>query len=123
MKSKLRLVPFILTFILFVACTKKKVEPKPVISDSSSTCDLISSISYSKTVVPIINSNCIACHDASTGIKLDTYDHLQPFVLSGQFIGCLNGDQNYQQMPTNSKLDSCDFKVLKIWVDEGAKNN
>ena len=99
------------------------MEVKSENSKVVSTCDLKSAISYSKTVVPIINSNCISCHDASTGIKLDTYDHLLPFVSSGQFIGCLNGDQNYQQMPTSSKLDSCGFKVLKVWVDEGAKNN
>ncbi len=123
MKSKTKILVHLIIASCLFNCTKKKVEVKQVDTIVISNCELKSGVSYSKTIVPIINSNCIACHDLSTGIKLDSYDHLFPFVTSGQFIGCLNGDQNYQQMPTNSKLDSCDFNVLKIWVKEGAMNN
>ena len=116
-----------LVICLLCSCKNDKFKP-PIKADSSSTsgtknCGDLASVSYSAQIQPIINSNCLSCHDASTGFKLYDYNHVILFANSGQLAGCISGDQNFLQMPPGSPMDSCSVKAIVNWVKQGKLNN
>ena len=117
----------ILVLYLFCKCKNDKFKP-PIKPDSSVTtekknCGDLSKVSYSAQVQPIINSNCITCHDATTGFKLTDYSQVILFANSGQLTGCLTGDQSFLQMPPDIHMDSCSVKAVVNWVQQGKLNN
>ena len=99
-------------------------------------------VSFSKDVQPILAKNCNACHApgqpgfAASG--LDTTGH-QPLMKGGKFGALVkHGDALTSalnmlvegrahpsiRMPHGKdKLPDQDIQTLKIWVNEGAKNN
>src|SRR5512139_1891997 len=49
-------------------------------------------VTYSGTIAPIINQNCLACHGAispSSGIPLEGYENLKQMVDEGRLVGAL----------------------------------
>jgi hypothetical protein len=82
-------------------------------------------VSYSTTLVPIINTFCKGCHNsgnASQGVNLDNYQGVQAVALNGQLMGGLTG--KLSPMPKYSlPLTRCDIAKFRQWIIEGAKNN
>jgi hypothetical protein len=111
---------FIFFVVVSFGCKNDKIKPLVV---APITCGDFTHVSFINQVQPIINANCINCHDASSGIKLNNYENISAFAKSGQLFGCLSGDQNYQQMPPTGSLDSCSVKAIKFWVQQGMLNN
>jgi hypothetical protein len=113
-------------FLLSFAC-KKKVENSVIPPTISNTihCNDTSNISYSKTIQPILNTNCVRCHDASTSQNFTTFAGTKPFATSGILIDCITGSNGEILMPpiNEPKLDSCTIKVIKKWIKEGCNNN
>jgi len=104
---------FALAFLL-ASCASKKADV------ASPTVDC-STVTYSATVVPIINANCISCHGAgSTDGDYTTYAGLKLKVDNGTFA---NRVFQIKDMPQNSALTVDDLKRLQCWVDAGAPNN
>ena len=76
--------------------------------------------SFSNDVKPIIDNNCIQCHNANTGSNfpnLTTYngisahkDIVKAEVVSGR-------------MPQGGSLTQEEINAIKCWVDSGALNN
>lgn len=90
------------------------------------TCDT-SNVTYSGTIAPIIQTNCLGCHsNAGTGggIFLNTYNAVKDQVNSGRLWGAINWQSGFSQMPKGgSKLSDCDLTRIGIWIQQGAPNN
>jgi len=114
--------------ILFsLACTKKN-ETELVQSVTPVVC-ITDSMSYSKDIVPILESNCYGCHGngntgGSGGINLDGYANLKVRVDNGELVGCVTHAPHFVPMPFDQpKMPDCEVSKVVAWVNQGAKNN
>jgi cytochrome c5 len=88
-------------------------------------CDT-TTVTYSTTIVPILQSNCTGCHSGnnpSGGIKLDNYASVSTVVANKKLIGSITQSTGYWAMPPNGKLSDCNIGKIKAWVYRGALNN
>lgn len=90
-------------------------------------------VSYSKSVEPILKTNCYRCHSTANsgsggGTILDNYAAL----FTNNFVdttaidgGTLLNDVKHigNPMPKSGKLSDCDISKIEHWIKEGAKNN
>jgi len=94
--------------------------------NSSVACDT-SNITYSGTIAPILQTNCIGCHSSAGtggGILLNTYSGVKNQVSNGRLWGDINWQPGFSQMPkTGSKLSECDITRIGIWIQQGALDN
>jgi hypothetical protein len=93
------------------------------------TCDT-TGVTYSKTIVPILQTNCYGCHSSSQSasyggnINLESFTPLKTVVGNGRFYGSIIHNPSYSPMPkSGTKLDTCSVTKIKIWIDKGALNN
>jgi hypothetical protein len=95
---------------------------------TSSQCDTIN-ITYSKSVVPIMQNYCLSCHSNSTAsmggnIKLEDYADVKLHADDHRLLGSVEHQSGYFPMPQGSKkLDECKISTIRIWVNAGAPNN
>ena len=101
-----------------------------------------SGVSYNKDVQPILAKNCSECHAAgqrglaASGLDTTSYENLMkggkfgPLVKPGDALSSslnmlVEGRVHSSiQMPHGrAKLPDKDIEILKVWVNEGAKNN
>lgn len=101
-----------------------------------------SGVSYSKEVQPILAKNCSECHAPgqkgfeASGLDTTNYQSLMKGGKFGQLVkpgDALSSSLNMLvegrahssiQMPHGrAKLPGKDIDILKVWVNEGAKNN
>lgn len=89
--------------------------------------------SYTKSIKPILDKNCISCHQgdwAQGGLKLDSAEGIKKGGQSGKVITAksasksllfqrMNGDKG-RIMPPVGKLKQADLKIVKAWIDSGA---
>ncbi len=139
----------VLVLVIFFSCSKKKAEPTAITTSTSTTSTTstasttattgsttsTSSISYSKNVVPILNTNCYSCHSTANsslggGFALDTYSGFKMFCNPSDstaiVVECIthNNVPSVLYMPNNgSMLASKDVATIVTWVFQGAKNN
>lgn len=108
-------------------------------------------VSYNQDVKPIISASCLECHDGKgegseeSGLILVTYDDLMQGTKFGQVV--VPGDSESStffrliahkadpkiQMPPHHKdtlasrqmspLSDKQIELIKVWIDQGAKNN
>lgn len=92
----------------------------------SEICDTLD-ISYSSDILPIIDLNCLVCHNQSSAlgdIVLEPHPELQNYALNGNLLCSIEHISGCSEMPKNaSKLLECDIEKIKIWVNEGALEN
>jgi Planctomycete cytochrome C len=97
-------------------------------------------VSYQKDIVPIIESKCIECHSPPTGVgylktglSMTSYESLMKGTIYGPVIipgdsrhSVLNmvveGRLNASMRPLNPPTEE-EIAILRLWVDQGAKNN
>jgi hypothetical protein len=101
-----------------------------------------SGVSYNKDVQPILAKNCSECHAPAqkgfeaSGLDTTSYQSLMKGGKFGQLVkpgDALSSSLNMLvegrahpsiQMPHGrAKLADKDIEMLKVWVNEGAKNN
>ncbi len=86
-----------------------------------------SNISYSKDVEPLIRNNCYVCHsDAARlgNVILEGYPKLILYVNDGSLLGSITHDSRWTAMPSGSaRLPQSQIDIVRIWIEEGAKNN
>lgn len=99
-------------------------------------------VSFSKDVMPILQASCVECHkpggegEAKAGLLLDSYEHVMkgtkfgPVVkpgngLASPFNQVLEGrvDPSIRMPHGGKQIPEPQVKVLRAWVDQGAKNN
>ena len=92
-------------------------------------CDT-TSVTYSKSIVPIFQTNCLSCHSTSQNagsggnINLEDFSMVQTLALQGNLFGAVTHNSKNSPMPKNgAKIDTCSITRIKIWIDHGAINN
>jgi hypothetical protein len=120
---------FTVSIIIFslASCSKKKEKSVSITNpiSYSSICTDTMSISYAKTIQPILNTYCVKCHDAATAQNFTNYNGTLPFAKAGILEDCITGSNGEILMPPSydAKLDSCSIKAVKKWIKEGCTNN
>lgn len=92
---------------------------------ATATCDT-SNVTFSKSVLPIINNACLGCHNnslASGGYNFSTYTGVKASVTAGRLMGSINYTPGFSGMPQGAKLSACHINTIRKWVDAGALNN
>lgn len=92
-------------------------------------CDT-TAVTFSKTILPILQTNCYGCHsiseNAASGgnVNLQDFTTLKQVVDKGNFYGAITHNPINLPMPKDgTKLDTCSITKIKIWIDHGALNN
>jgi Planctomycete cytochrome C len=99
-------------------------------------------VSYSRDVRPILDKHCLECHvpgqkgQEASGFDLTSYDTLMkggkfgPLIKPGDaFTSALNMlvegrvDKSIRMPHGRQKLGDRELETLKLWVNQGAKNN
>lgn len=89
--------------------------------------DTITTVSYSRDVVPILQQSCYSCHSGnfpSGNITMGTYTTDKAIAQKGSLYGSINHTAGYVAMPQGSpKLGSCQIDRIKKWIEGGLLNN
>lgn len=106
-------------------------------------CNREDSVSYSADVRPILDANCLACHQEggagmeASGFSMMTYDDLMkgtqfgPMIIAGDpegsnMIVLMEGRADPSiSMPHGAMkpVSKADIATIRAWIDQGAKNN
>lgn len=88
-------------------------------------CD-VSNVTYTGTIQPILQNNCLGCHSGSAptaGVSLVGYTNVKKVANDGRLVGVTSHAQGYVTMPPGGKLQNCAIEQIKKWVENGAPNN
>ena len=96
---------FLFGLVILTSCTYNEITP---------ICEPDEQM-FSDLVQPIIESNCISCHDEASG---------RPAIL-GTYDGVIHALNNHSlkelvvsfQMPKNSTMSESDINIIKNWAD------
>ena len=106
-------------------------------------CGREDAISFSQDVRPILEQNCLECHQAggrglkASGFSMETYDGLMkgtnfgPMIIAGDSQGSnmlvlMEGRADPSISMPHGKQDPVskqDIETIKLWIDQGAQNN
>ena len=106
-------------------------------------CMVEDAVSYSRDVKPIIQNNCLSCHEQggsgyeASGFSMETYDDLMkgtnfgPMVIPGDSEGSnmvvlMEGRADPSISMPHGGMDPVskqDIDTLRRWIDQGAKKN
>lgn len=100
-------------------------------------------VSFSQDVQPILNKNCVECHqpggqgEVASGLDMTSYEGLMkgtrngPMVIAGDVEGSnlvvlIEGRADPSiRMPHGKKepVSKEDIHTIRLWIEQGAKNN
>lgn len=84
-------------------------------------------VSFSLTIQPILNANCVSCHSgagASAGIRLSNHAEVSAAIDGGRLIGAIKHTSGFSAMPPSGpKLSNCQISQIEAWVAQGKPNN
>jgi len=96
--------------------------------DCAQMCDT-SVISYSQTILPILQNNCMGCHKSDMPV-FTNYNDVKGLVTNGKLLCALEQRNGCSPMPKGIdgqgqqlKLSACDLKKIVRWIYLGAKND
>lgn len=88
---------------------------------------LTDEVTFSGTIAPLIENNCIACHNSalpSGNINLENYSQLKPLLENGRFLGSISHSPGFSPMPKGGpKLSDCDIAKVERWIEDGFPEN
>jgi hypothetical protein len=96
-----------------------------------SNCDTAGIISFSAKVNPLIQTNCVGCHNAGMsrgGVNLDGYAQVKYYAETTRngvtlLEGTINGMAGFTSMPPSGSLSGCNIRQIELWIDQGKQNN
>jgi cytochrome c553 len=92
----------------------------------NTACDT-SNITFSLSVAPVLNANCVGCHGGNTpsaAIRLDTYAGVKQQADNGRLLGTVTHAASYSPMPKGgAKLSDCNIAKIRKWIAAGSPNN
>jgi hypothetical protein len=95
-------------------------------TNCANSCDT-SVFTYTAVVKPIIDANCLSCHNgpgAPKGLDYTTYAGLRVPALDGRLVRAISHAPGITPMPLGGqKLSDCNIAKIRKWVTDGAKNN
>jgi hypothetical protein len=110
------LIAFSSCSIALFSCTREKVTP--VAAQCNDT------ISFSNDIRPILQANCIGCHDqgnASGGYDFSTYTSVS--ANANAIIGSVKAS-GYQLMPIGGPaLPDSTIQKINCWIEQGKLDN
>ncbi|MHB0756655.1 c-type cytochrome [Polaribacter sp. M15] len=109
-------ISFLLIMIitLFSSCLTNVDEEIVIDSDTPDPC---ADITFTTHVQPIIDANCVSCHNGGQFPNLSTYNGISAnaaIVKSEVVTG---------SMPQGGSLTNQEIQAISCWVDAGALNN
>jgi hypothetical protein len=115
--------------ILVAGCEKAKtpVPHTPIAAPTTLLCQLpdTNRLTYSAFVAPLLQNYCLPCHASpgSGGINLDNLNDVKAQAQSGDLLSVIIGGAQQITMPPPPKkqLDSCEIKVIDLWIQSGCK--
>lgn len=95
-------------------------------SCENAACDTLN-VTYSGTIVPLINARCASCHSSSSpsgNLDLTQYSTLRDVALDGRLEGSIKRlPDPYIPMPPTLGLNDCRVRKFMIWIEDGAPQN
>jgi mono/diheme cytochrome c family protein len=92
----------------------------------NTSCDT-TAVSYSSTILPILQNQCLGCHSAnanSGSVNLEGYDQVKIYVDNGKLLGSIQHGSGYSPMPKDQpQLEPCTINRVASWINAGALNN
>lgn len=89
-------------------------------------CDT-NNFTFSTAIQPLINKNCVGCHNASLasgGIRLDSYTSVKDQADNGNLLGTISHQNGFVAMPQGgAKLSDCQITQVKKWIAAGSPDN
>ena len=90
-------------------------------------CDTLN-VTYSGTVLPIIQQNCYECHSNENVqlslIPLEGYSNIIIKINDGKLVRAIRHQSNVSAMPKDRPaLAECDILKIEKWVSLGAPDN
>jgi hypothetical protein len=90
------------------------------------SCDT-SAISYSNSILPILQSKCIGCHNNSLSsgqVNLTGHSNVNITVQNGTLLGSITHASGFFAMPKGGpQLSVCEIASIRTWIRNGAPNN
>lgn len=109
-----------------------KWQQQGALNNACTDCDT-SAVTYSSTIMPIMNAYCNGCHDHSTpasGIDLTVYvgtgaiEGVSDVAADGRLVNAINFMTGYAAMPQGgTQLPDCLIEQISNWVDAGYPND
>jgi hypothetical protein len=120
MQKIIRLLPVVILLALFYSCSYENLEEYY----GEISCDTVN-VSFSETVFPIIERNCLGCHydGNSIGIELTSYNKIKAKIDEGKVLGNIKHEPGFRAMPPNAMLDDCSISKIENWINDGIQNN
>lgn len=117
------LLSFLLMIFLMIIAFSCKYYNEEDLTPAPPPCDT-TNVTYTNTILPIFNANCIVCHSTaigSGGIILDTYTDAKVPAQNGMLWNAVSWAPGFPfQMPKDgAQLPSCDLAKIKKWIDSG----
>jgi mono/diheme cytochrome c family protein len=97
----------------------------PTIPGSTASIDT----TYSKGVMPILQTSCTSCHSNSQaaseggGVKLEDYADVKVVALNGKLLSSINWTGSSPMPKNSSKLSDAKITAITKWIAAGALNN
>jgi len=90
----------------------------------NSSCDT-TNVTYSGTIVPILNNSCLTCHSApATGGSILLTTYAEVVASAPRITGSIKQLSGYSAMPKGGgKIKICSITQWDIWVRKGMLNN
>ena len=95
--------------------------------ETGSACDT-TSVTFSKTIVSMLQNNCWSCHSNSTAasfgsnIRLENYSDVSS--QSASVLSAIKHSPSVSPMPKGgAKLNNCLIQQFEIWVNNGKPQN
>jgi hypothetical protein len=122
---KRHIIPVFVIFILcFASCYYDNEEA--LYPSYNSACDT-STVTFTGTINPILNNNCLSCHSNATAaaagnnIRLENYADVVARITS--VIGSVKHTGTFSPMPKGGgKLKDCSLTQFDIWIRKGMPN-
>jgi hypothetical protein len=118
----------ILSLVVLSACYYDNEEE---LYPGGTDCDT-TNVTYSASVLPVIESSCTGCHSGSSpsgGILLTDHATISAAgnIAEGQYgslYGVISHHPGNSPMPKNgTQLSDCTIQKIKAWIDQGTPNN
>lgn len=94
------------------------------------TCDTTGTLTYTANVAPLIQINCVGCHNAtnaSGSVDLSSYTQVKYYsetLRNGTpiILGATKHISGFVPMPPSGMLSTCQIRTIELWISQGMIN-